>query len=182
MVEGMSHEVILPSDPLAAEQVTVTLWRSRGGGLYDNERTARIAGCTHRRCEGCGAVCDKSWTSCRACRDTRDVERWEKRERRPWNGNPLYSEWLGEYINDLDDAEDWLANSDNDRLTIDDLRLVQCEPVYPRELDGDRFFDDLPEDGEMPEALVNAMDAFNDAVKGIVLSYTPGKYRLEDAT
>lgn len=178
MVDGMSHEVILPSDPRAAEQVTVTLWRSRTGRLYDREDTARHDGSTHGSCEDCGAACDKMWTSCRACRDNRALERWEKRERRPWNGNPLYSEAMNDYFNDLDDVETYLDGDSH----IDDLRLVQCEPVYPRAIDGDRFFDDLPEDGEIPEALSKAMDAFNAAVKGIVLSYTPGKYRLEDAT
>lgn len=53
------------------------------------------------------------------------------------------------------------------------LMLLETEPEYPRELDGDFFYDQLPEDTELPEKVVKAIEKFNESVKGVVLGYRP---------
>jgi hypothetical protein len=62
---------------------------------------------------------------------------------------------------------------------VEDLRLIVCEPNYVREIDNDYFFDELAEDGYIPGEVEEAMDAFNKAVAGIVLSWSPGSKALK---
>lgn len=58
----MSETMILPSSDEAAQQVTVTGWRSREGLFYGNdERIARWAGATHVECSECGKPTPKPW-------------------------------------------------------------------------------------------------------------------------
>ena len=64
------------------------------------------------------------------------------------------------------------------RQTLADLRLVICEPNYVRQLEPDYCCDELPDDGDVPDEVAEAMEAFNTAVAGIVLSWSPGKKAL----
>jgi hypothetical protein len=59
------------------------------------------------------------------------------------------------------------------------MRLVICTPNYVRPLEPDYCSDDLAEDCDVPNKVEEAMDAFNAAVAGIVLSWSPGKTALE---
>ena len=63
-------------------------------------------------------------------------------------------------------------------VTVESLRLVLCVPTHVRQMEVDDFADDLPEDGEAPDELLTAIDAFNAATKGVILSWWPGKTRL----
>lgn len=96
----------------------------------------------------------------------------------PWDGKSiLYSETRDEYFNDLGDVEDSIDVDDGE--TLADLRIVICKPIYARKLDEDFFFDELGEDGELPDHIIKAMEAFNKAIDGTILSWEPGNTRLE---
>lgn len=86
-----------------------------------------------------------------------------------------YSEALDEYFPDLSDAEDRLEEGQ----TLSDLMLLICVPNHVRPLDSDYCSDELAEDGDLPAAVEDAMAAFNKAVAGIVLSWSPGKFSLK---
>ena len=171
----MVNEVVLPEDATAATLKTVTGWVSRGGMFFgSDERTARWSGATHVRCSQCGKVMDKRWTLCVNCRERKAAVIYAKRERREWDGvQMVYSEVLDKFFESPQDA------LDDSELDADDLRFVLCDPVYARTIDDGYFTDELPEDGEVPSEVDDAMAAFNEAVKGVVLSWLPGKFALK---
>jgi len=70
----MSNEVFYDS-PEAAQQVTVTCWKSRTGALFDSEETARNDGATHRKCESCKSAIAKTQFYCEGCQKRQAVER-----------------------------------------------------------------------------------------------------------
>lgn len=168
-------EVILPDDPRAATLQTVTGWVSRCGMFWGkDERMARFDGSTHRKCEKCGELVEQR-SYCRPCADRREVEKYEAMPRKEWDGKAmLYSITCDRYYADLDDA----FGDVDEGETLEDLRLVICEPNHVRPLTEDYFSDDLPEEGDTTEELFEAIGAFNEAVKGVVLSWSPGKFAL----
>ena len=169
-------EIILPDDPRAASIQTVTGWVSRRGMFWGkDERTARYDGSTHRKCDTCGGLIEQRGY-CRPCADRREVEKFDAMPRKEWDGKAmLYSVTSDSYYTDLDEA---LCDVDEGE-TLEGLRLVICEPNYTRTLDIDYFCDDLPEEGDLPEEVQAAVDAFNEAVSGVILSWHPGKFALQ---
>ena len=176
------HDIILDTDPRAATYRTdIRGWVSRDGAFYGDgpsgESMARWAGCTHRACERCGKPCEKHWLKCADCRAIMDRERFAAKPRAEWNGSDLlYSYALDEYFPDLSEAQDRLEEGQ----TLADLMLVICEPNYVPRLDDDYCCDQMSGDSDdLPVAVIHAMDAFNRAVAGIVLSWSPGKFALK---
>ena len=159
-------EMVLNTSPEAASIQTVTGWVSRDGRFWgDDERMARYDGCTHVACNKCGEPVEKGWLACRKCRDQADTDRYNAMPRKPWDGNMVYSQARDRYYQDPGDAEDELEEGE----TLADLQLVLCEPNYGRKLDPDHFCDELPDDdeGELPDILYDAIDAFNAAVEKV---------------
>lgn len=177
----MTDKIVMRDSPEAAEYRTgMSGWVSRRGLFYgdrpDSEDMARYDGCTHVACKYCSAPAQKSYTACQECRDKKDLERFEALPRADWDGKAmLYSESRDKYYAGPDDAEDELEEGE----TLTDLRLVICNPNYVRQIDTEYFCDDLPEDSDdVPPEVEAAMEAFNEAVAGIVLSWSPGKAAL----
>lgn len=174
----MDDEIILEDDPRAAQPHTLHGWMSRNGVFYCDEETARSLGATHVRCSGCGTVFRKGgWSVCPSCRDKAEAARYAALPRAEWDGVcMLYSEVKDYYYSTPQDAIDAL----DDDESLSDLRLVLCEPNYATQLDADHYADDMTEDGDLPPEVADAMDAYNAAVKGIVLSWSPGKVALKE--
>ena len=181
------EEIVMYDSAEAAEYRTdIKGWVSRHGRFFgdghDSEHLARWDGSTHRPCNLCGkAVEEKHYLACSGCREKRKRERYHAMPVGKWDGEvPLYSEFLDEYFNDTDEALDWMhCDNKTSAKTLDDLMLVICEPVYARQIDEDFFCDELPEDGEVPDDIADAIDAFNEVVKGYKLSWVPGKARFD---
>lgn len=173
-----TEKVILRDSPEAAQPVTVTAWKSSTGRLFFDEWSARYDGSTHSLCEDCGEPSEKPYTVCDSCRDLREEAKYEALPRAEWDGKAmLYSETKERYYSAPEYAEDDLEEGQ----TLADLRLVICEPNYARRLEPDDFADDLPEDGDTPDWLYEAINAFNQAIeKGEPLSWSPGKVALGD--
>jgi hypothetical protein len=104
-------------------------------------------------------------------------QRYMAMPKQEWDGNtPLYSDSHDRYFMHPDDLLDMLAD-DEYGATIDDLRLIICEPNYPRQIESDIWCDDLPEEGELPPEMQTAMDAFNEVIRRqSPLSWSPGKF------
>lgn len=171
----MPEQIVMNSSDEAAELKTVTGWVSRLGHFYGNdERLARWDGCTHVACNVCGAAVEKSRTMCRACCTAKEIERYNALPKVEWDGEtPLYSEVSDEYFFDRQALDDKLYD---DGVTAESLRLVICTPNYPREIDYDHWYDDLPEEGDLPDDIAGAVAALNEVIKkSAPLSWSPGK-------
>lgn len=178
------EKIIMRDSPEAAQLKTVTGWVSLDGIFYGkDESTARYAGCTHQKCQGCEEITHKHSLYCSKCQDQKARERYKAMPKKEWDGVVmLYSQLLGEYGSDpeemLEQANENIGEGDQ-LLMLEDLMLVLCIPVYAAELSHDNFYDDLPEDGEMPAELEAAVDAFNEAIKNFApLSYQPGNFAM----
>ena len=169
-------KVVFPEDDEAASLQTVTGWVSRAGNFWGkDERAARYDGSTHYRCE-CGNIVPKM-SYCWECSEKRQIEKYIAMPKTAWDGvSMLYSLARDTYYSTIDDVEDDLREAE----TLNSLQLVICEPNYVRTLDTEYFSDDLPEDcDDLPDSVYEAIDTFNEAVKGVILSWSPGKCALE---
>lgn len=168
----------------AAKLTTIEGWLAASGTFWPSSRTdaehmARYSGCTHVACRECEAPTEKMWTHCEACRDKHAVERYNALPRMPWDGNSFITMLDGDlYFSDFDD----LANHIEEHAgTVESLMLMHCKPNYPSTIDPeDHFCDDLPEDGEVSDALRVAFEALNDVIrKEPPLSWSMGKVAVE---
>jgi hypothetical protein len=174
----MSEEkIVLITDPEAAQPHTMQGWKSRDGFFYQDERTARYAGCTHVPCGQCGKPTRKGYLKCDDCRDAEELAAFKAMPELAWDGSCMvYSHALDRYFSNPGEAEDELEEGQE----LSDLRLVLCTPNFARQLDVDYFADELPEDDdEVPPAVEEAIRAFNVAVAGVILSWSPAKVRLK---
>jgi len=155
-------KIILDTDPEAATQKTLTLWVSRNGLAYTDERAARYAGCTHKKCE-CGHIMEKHWLGCEACRDKRDHERCLAMPTKEWDGKtPLCIYGSDKYFYDDDDL---FLYCEDHGIKETDLHLVICKPCYFTEIDPNEYYDGLlPEDGVVPETIAMAFEALNEKI------------------
>lgn len=177
MTPPVEPPIVLRDDPAAATPVTVTGWRSRNGFFYTDESIARYDGCTHVRCSRCGAPVEKLWTHCRGCREVAQAERYAALPQAPWDGTSMvHSKLLDRYFDSPEDAADELKPGQ----VLADLQVVLCHPNRGQRLEYDYFSDQLPEDGELPDVLANAIDAFNAVLETApVLSWSPSKVALQ---
>lgn len=169
--------MILYDSDQAAHRATVEGWVSATGRFWgNNEHGARYEGCTHVRC-ACGEVMGKGLGKCGACHEAENIARYAAMPRQRWNNEMLFSEATFSYYRNPEEAEDALEEGQ----TLADLRLVLCDPVYGPQLDDEVFYDSLPDDdNDVPDELLEALDAFNKAVRAAgVLSWSPGKFALE---
>lgn len=176
----MSEEMILNTSDEAAKFVTgLSGWVDRHGRFFGNdERIARYSGATHTPCADCGAPVTKCYTRCPACREKKAVERYAAMESQKWDGEtPLYSDALDEYFYD----EDYIRDAAHEHeCSLDDLRLIVCQPNHYREIDTDYWQDELPEDGDVSPELVEALGALNRVVRSLgPASWSPGKYAAD---
>lgn len=169
----MDSRIIMRDSDEAAKPYTAHGWLSSNGHFYTDESVARYDGCTHVACRHCGKPTPKSYTACDACRASAETARFYAMPEAAWDGVAmLYSDTHDTYYASPDDA------LDGDE-TADEMRLVICTPNYVTPLEGDYCCDELADDMDVPAAVEEAMDAFNKAVAGIVLSWSPGKMRLK---
>ena len=167
---------IFPESEESAKFVTgISGWVDRKGRFWGNDEwMARYSGSTHRHCE-CGAVFRKN-SYCKACNRAKDEDRYRNAERIVWDcETPLYSQTHDQYFFNIDELIDFIYEHDIE--STDDLELFICEPNYFRTIDYDWFSDDLPEDGDFPKELYDAIDAFNAVINKLApVSYSPGKF------
>ena len=60
-----------------------------------------------------------------------------------------------------DSVLDYIADHPEDA----EIRICKCRPGYLHQLDKSDWADDLPEDGEIPDAVLSALDLLNKAIK-----------------
>jgi hypothetical protein len=174
------EKIILRDSPEAATLVTMQLWKASNGQCFLDERTARYAGSTHNTCE-CGAIAPKHYTRCDSCRNKKDIEQYNKMPFKEWDGEtPLVIYGTDTYF--FEDYEFEQYCEDNG-VEEKDLMLVICEPVFAHEIDGSYWEDYLPEDGELPDEIEQAIKEFNAKIRAYnkPLCWVQGKERTSCA-
>jgi len=169
-------KIILNDSPDAAQLKTVELWVAFDGRMFNDEHTARYAGCTHVRCE-CGNITEKLYVRCQTCRDKKAIEKYNAMPFKEWDGTtPLVIYGSDQYFYDEGDLADYCADYDIDPK---ELKLCLCDPHHLREFDGSWFEDDLPEDGELPDEIIKALDEFNAKIKAYnkTMYWVQGSFR-----
>jgi len=173
------EKIILAEDDEAAKFVTgISGWVDRHGNFHGkSEEMARYYSSTHKKCEECKtAIINRGYRCCVDCIEKNDIERYSKLEKKVWNGEVyLHSDRDDVYFADYDQLNDYI--DEHQIENIDSLRLIICEPEHLRELDADYWADDLPEDTELPNSVLSAIETFNASLKDAgIVSWTPGKY------
>jgi len=173
--------IIMFDSPEAAQYRTnISGWVSRGGVYFGDDEfsecAARQAGCTHMLCRSCGATpTPEHRPVCPACSAAAERTWYDSLPRAEWDGQALlYSEVQGRYYTSPGNATASLCAGE----TLADLRLTICTPNYASPIDPDYFADEMGEDSELPADIHDAMEEFNRAVDGIVLSWSPGQTAL----
>lgn len=174
-------KIIMPDSPEAATLETVQLWKATNGQYFREERSARYTSATHRKCE-CGIIFEpKYYTHCEVCRAKKDKERYDKMPFKEWDGShPLVIFGTDTYFFEDYEIEQYCEENG---VKEEDLMVVLCEPTYAHEIDGSYWEDDLPEDGELPDEIEQALKEFNAKIKayGKPLSWIQGKERTSCA-
>ena len=175
----MENKIILMDSPEAATETTIPAWKSASGRIYTDEYAARYDGCTHRKCEYCGAIYEKRHTACNPCRDKIVKEAFMALPVVEWNGKDpinLYNTY--QYFFGYDDLIDYCEREEVDKK---DLMLVLCEPMKLRTLDSDFFADYLEYGQELPEEIQKAIDEFNAKIAAYphVISWVPTNKRIK---
>lgn len=165
---------IFPESEEAAKFVTgISGWVDRDGQFWGgNEKIARFSGSTHKHCK-CGAVIPKN-SYCKDCHRKKYLERYKNAKKIEWDHKtPLYSQAYDKYLFDTDDLVDFMCESE--ATDTEELELFICEPQQLSYVDTDHWYDDLPEDGELPDNVQAAVDALNKAIdEAGTVSWFPG--------
>lgn len=173
------EKIILAESDEAAKYATgISGWVDIHGNFHGkSEEMARYYSSTHKRCEECKTeIIRRGYRFCVDCSEKNDIERYSKLERKVWDGKSyLYSDRDEIYLADHQELQDYL--DEHPIENIGSLRLVICEPVYFRKIDEDYWADDMPEDTELPQSVLLALENLNAALKDAgIVSWMPGKY------
>lgn len=182
--EDKGKMILFDSKEAAQYQTGLSGWVSRHGHFWGNdERAARYDGCTHTYCEDCGEPVDRGRLMCPKCNEARNVKRYATMPKEAWNGKGmLYSDAADRYFSDWEEIEEFLIDDCTlGTATIESLRLIICEPQYLPLLDpSDYGCDSLAEDGELPDAVIQAIEDFNKVIKSVgPVSWFHGKRAVE---
>jgi len=161
----MDNEIIMFNSDAAAQYRTgLSGWVSRDGIFYGNdERAARYSGCTHVACSDCGKPTTKGWLVCDSCKEIREKAKYQSMPKEVWDEKGmLYSQSADKYFSDWGEVEEYCEEED---IKIGNLMLIICKPNYLPLLDLDYGYDELAEDGELPDAIIKAINDFNAVVK-----------------
>jgi len=174
-----NQQILYRSAKSAKWMTDIEGWVDSNGRFWgENEHMARWSGCTHIDCAECGKPTPVSGpTICGECKDKKELEKYRSMPRMRWDGKtPLYSATNDKYFFDEDDLLDYIEEEGG---TVDDLKLIICEPNKFPEIEGDYFYDELPEDGVLPTEIEIAIDAMNKVIRAQPpASWSPGKYAV----
>lgn len=175
-MKTLDSMMIFPKSEESAKFVTgISGWVDRDGRFWGNdERMARYCGSTHKHCE-CGEVVEQR-SYCKSCARKKDIEKYQKAQKIEWDREiPIYSQYYDEYFFDCDTLTDFMI--EQAVKDPEELELFICEPVKLSEIQSDYWCDDLPENGELPPVIEEALDALNAAIReSDPVSWTPGKF------
>lgn len=119
-----------------AEIRTIEGWCCKTCGKYwgkgeSGERAAKYCCCTDRACERCGTARtrDKYYLLCAGCSSLDRIERFEKLEKKPYDGSAVVLWDSDQYFFDEESLRDWLSELEADER--DGARFVFAERKKP---------------------------------------------------
>jgi len=158
----ITEKIVMYDSPEAASyQTGLCGWVSRDGFLWkEDEHMARYSGCTHRICEKCGAVYPRNgW--CHPCWEQRMAEKFAAYPVEKWDGETPCCVFNSDiYFFDEDSLFDYIADNEPDA----ELRICKCKPMHLSYVNEDNWADDLPENGDLPDAVAGALETLNKAI------------------
>ena len=176
--------VVMYDSPEAATYVTgISGWKSRDGFFWGkDEHMARYSGSTHKKCDECGRVYSKH-SYCDFCHAKKETEKYYAMPMIEWDETTPVCEWNDDkYFWDKESVLDYLYDMYEDAQKQGcepEVQLIICEPQHLHLLDAENWSDDLAEDGELPDAVLEAIDVFNEILKNQKPScWYPGKQRI----
>lgn len=181
-MKNKKEQILNTSDEAAKFVTGISGWVDRHGRFFgqgkDAEAIARYSGCTHIVCPDCGKACPSGYTRCSDCREKKAIVKYQGMERREWDKvTPLYADTIDAYFFNEDELFCFIEEQGCD---IKEMRLIICEPVALRQIDTDYWCDEMPEDGELPDAVLDALDNLNAVIRDEdPLSWQPGKYAVK---
>lgn len=176
------EEIILMTDECAAKPIQITAWMSRHGRIFGTESGARHDSSTHGLCEDCKSIRQKQYTLCAPCSKNREIERYLKKQYKDWDEEtPLHSDAFYEIFYNLDEIQCFILDHE-EKIAADDLRLVICEKVKPRQIDDDYWESAYPDDHGFEDVasarVKKALEELNTALEEESgWSWVPGKFR-----
>lgn len=178
-----TKKIILDTSDEAAKPYTMEGWLSSDGRFFKDESTARYAGSTHSTCS-CGKLMKRGYTKCEWCSDDLAYQRYLGYFYKEYNGEPVVTRDGDTYFFSEDELTDYMV--DNELESID---LLFCEKNHFHPVNEDYWADYMPDDsdGELPQALQEALDNLNKVIETLPpVSYSPAKirtsYTLENDT
>jgi len=184
--------MIFPDSPETASYQTVQGWVSRHGLFFGkNEEAARYHGATHVKCKTCGEPTHKTgYMTCASCREKAEIKRYAKRERRPWDGETMvYSEMADKFFQNRYEAEEYCDDYNGTEeeyptgrtMSLEDLRLVHCEPEFAEEIDPDEHYEIDDEEKCLPKEIEEAFEKLNEVIRNCKepLCWYPCKFAVE---
>jgi len=159
----MSDEKMIMADSNeAATKQMREVWVSSDGRIYQDEKTARYAGSTHRMCDCGHPVSQRSY--CEQCHQAKRLEKFMAMPVIEWDMTTPIAVFDSEsYFFDPDDLILYLEDIELDEL--DDIQLVKCEPVPVQQVDEEYFNGDQHEDFELPADIQAAVDSLNQVIR-----------------
>lgn len=159
--------VILYDSPEAASIKTgLSGWVSSNGRYWGkDEHMARWDGCTHRKCQDCGAVHEKNWAYCPECYKKKRHEQFLSLPEVPFDKVECCKIWDDDtfFFSPEEDISEYCLNNDIDPA---DLCLEVCEAKIELSKVGEDYWaDELPEDHDLPPKIEEALNALNKAIK-----------------
>ena len=152
------------------------------GNLKRAEHNAAWCCANDLPCDCGGRNTERIYTCCAECRKKHEIEQWNKKEYTEWDGESLiYSEALDQYYSGVEEIDE---DSFHAKLSLEDMRLVICEPdkkpIFDiRNLIED-YYDDNGECATSDENLDEIETTVNDWIDNYLKNiWLPGKYRVD---
>ncbi len=163
MNKDKEEKIILDTDQDSASFQKVEGWVSRDGRFYGkDERLARFAGSTHKKCD-CGEIVPHR-SYCHNCYELKRLETYKSFELVEWDKKtPFCLLDDDQFFFEYEEYTDYIYNNE---LEGEDLNLVLCKPVRFRCIDEEYFLDDMHEDAELPDSIVEKINEVNRLIQG----------------
>ena len=173
-MSSRNEEIVLYESPKAASRKMVEAWVSRDGFAFFTEHGARTQGATHRQCKNPEHPPYIKMGYCSQCAKEKTDLWYASLPSVEYTGGVIYSHSADRYFSDLDDLEFYI-----DEFSSDDLRLSPCSEQSYTKIAPGYWYDDMPEDQELPAEILAAVEELNSVLAEHKLGWYPENYRLD---
>ena len=181
----LENKVIDYNEPNLVEKKSISLWVTKDGRCFSEEKDARYFACTHRKCQFCDNLTEKYRLYCRECETSKLFEKFNSYESKDWDGiTPLYEIFADVYVWDENDLYNLAEDLGMDEK---ELSLVFCQKVHQNLINIEDVIDldNVEEDIDVHTEIILAVNKLNEAIeKYEPLLWEPSKIKaiIKDIT